>query len=90
MKEGGNRVDGSLQMPLSQAVVRAVADAEDVPATELSPPEYEPLYSAVDPAALDELFEPTHSGLSRRSGAVTFPFCGYTVTVYSDGEVTLE
>ncbi|WP_207588306.1 HalOD1 output domain-containing protein [Halomontanus rarus] len=90
MKEGGDRVDGSFQMPLSQVVVRAVADAENVPAAELTPPEYEPLYHVVDPAALDELFEPMHGGLSRRRGTVTFPFCGYTVTVSSDGDVTLE
>ncbi|MCU4740179.1 hypothetical protein OB955_02925 [Halobacteria archaeon AArc-m2/3/4] len=90
MKEGGDRIDTSFQRPPSQAVVRAVADAEDVPAADLSPPEYEPLYDAVDPAALDALFEPTHSGLSQRTGTVTFPFCGYTVTVSSDGAVTLE
>lgn len=74
----------------SQAVVTAVADAEDVPVEELRPPEYQPLHETVDPQALDELFGPKSDGTFRGPGEVSFPFCGYDVTVESDGSVTLE
>ena len=78
--------DGSL----SHAVVEAVADREGVDVTELEPPAFEPLYSVVDPDALDAVFAPTHDGGQRATGSVTFEYEGYTVTVDSDGTVDLE
>ncbi len=90
MEEGGDSVDSSYRTALSQAVVEAVADAEDVSPEELCPPEYEPLHAVIDPQALDALFEPKADGNPRSSGAVSFTFCGYDVTVDDDGTVTLE
>lgn len=90
MEEGGDRVDTSYRMQPSQAIVEAVARAEGVPATELCPPEYEALHDVIDPTALDALFAPTHSGFARGEGTVTFDFCGYTVAVTSDGDVSVD
>ncbi|WIV68664.1 HalOD1 output domain-containing protein [Natrialbaceae archaeon AArc-T1-2] len=90
MKEGNNGVEQSQHMTPSQAVVEAVADAESVPPESLCPPEYDPLHSVIDPQALDALFEPRADGTPRSSGRVSFTFCGYDVTVDSDGTVTLE
>jgi hypothetical protein len=63
----------------SDAVVAAVAEREGVPRHELDGS----LYEAVDPDALDDLFNDTH-------GWVTFGFLGYTVTVDSDQEVAVS
>jgi hypothetical protein len=46
----------------------------------------EPLYEAIDPDALDALFE----GHNSSNGVVTFSYCGYDVTVTVNGHVTLE
>ncbi|MWV39028.1 HalOD1 output domain-containing protein [Natrialba sp. INN-245] len=67
----------------SLRVVEQVADAEDVPPGSLEPP----LNDAVDPTALDRLFEPTTAVGSTRRGRITFSYCGYDVTVASDGTV---
>lgn len=75
---------------LSRAVVEAVADREGVDVTAFEPPEYDPLYAAVDPEALDAVFAPTHGGDSRTTGTVSFEYEGYSVTVYSDGRIDLE
>ncbi|MCW8173364.1 HalOD1 output domain-containing protein [Natrialba swarupiae] len=67
----------------SLRVVEQVADAEDVTPGSLEPP----LNDVVDPTALDRLFEPTTAAGSTRRGRVTFSYCGYDVTVTSDGSV---
>ncbi|MGQ3412202.1 HalOD1 output domain-containing protein [Natrinema sp. LN54] len=90
MVEGGGSVGASSRKALSQAVIEAVAEAEGVSPTEISPPAYEPLHAVVDPAALDALFADRHNGASRSLGTVSFPFCGYDVTVSQDGTVLLE
>lgn len=90
MDEGersGRRIDRRVP---SQAVVEAVADAEGIDPVELSPPEYETLYDAIDPSALDALFAPRSNGADRADGTVVFPFCRYLVTVRADGTVTVE
>jgi hypothetical protein len=46
----------------------------------------EKLHDAVNPDSLDSLFT---SG-NPTGGTVTFTYCGYTVTVTADGNVTLE
>lgn len=68
----------------SQAVVERVADAENVDPLALDVP----LYDAVDPDALDALFDPT-VGKPSTTGRVTFEYYGHTVVVASDGTVTL-
>lgn len=74
---------GEGQAP-SDAVVEAVATSEDVPSTHLDPP----LYDAVDPDALDALFESraTDDGVV----SVGFAYGGYAVTVHDRGERVVE
>ncbi|WP_049925688.1 HalOD1 output domain-containing protein [Halopiger goleimassiliensis] len=88
--EGGDRVDETIPTPPSRAVIEAVADAEGVSPAELCPPAYDPLHEAIDPDALDALFEDRADGAPRSTGSVSFPYCGYLVTVEEDGSVTLE
>lgn len=63
----------------SEVVVRAIAQAKGV-----DPLEIPSLYGIVDPEALDTVFK--GSGESY----VQFPFCGYTVTVVSDGRIIVQ
>lgn len=90
MDGGNDTVDTSPRDAPSQSVVRAVAQREDVDPVELSPPEYEPLHDVVDPTALDALFAPRPEGTPRRGGRVEFTFCGYDVTVESDGTISID
>lgn len=91
MTEGGDdSVDTSCRKSPSQTVIEAVADAEGIPSEEVRPPTYESLHDVVDPEALDSLFGIRSNGTPRPGGAVTFPFCGYEITVEADGRVTLE
>jgi hypothetical protein len=76
--------DISADMELSQAVVDAVADAEGVEPTELPP-----LFSAIDPDALDALFQPA-SDETVVTGSVRFRYAGYDVNVNEDGSVVLK
>lgn len=66
----------------SICVVETVADALETDPTELGP-----LYEAVDPDALDRLFEAPHRFAS---GRVTFRFEGCNVTVDADGWVVVS
>lgn len=70
--------------PLSMAVVKLVADAEGVQPTALRP-----LYSAIDPDALDSLFEQSTEGGPSFLGQVQFRYHGYDVCVDENGRVTL-
>lgn len=67
---------------LSTTVIEAVADKMDVAPTELPTQ----LYDVIDTESLDSLF----SGGKPTGGRVTFAYCGYSVTVTADGDVTLE
>lgn len=59
-------------------VLEAIAGLESMDPLDFD----EPLYSVIDPDALDALFR------SRRSaGFVSFEYLGYQVTVRSDGDV---
>lgn len=64
--------------PVSEQIVRAVADTVDTDTLELPP-----LYEAIDPDALDRLIE----GMT--SGEISFIYAGYEVTVRSDSTVEL-
>lgn len=66
------------EQPLSNAVIEAVAEAEGVDPSELS----EPMFSVIDPDALDTLFQTAN-------GTLTFSYHGYVVTVEARGEVTV-
>ncbi|MFP8955888.1 HalOD1 output domain-containing protein [Natrialbaceae archaeon A-CW3] len=69
----------------SIAVIRAVAAAENVPIEELCPPEYPPLHDAINPDALDQLFDSPETDVT-----VTFPYLTYLVTLESDGHIELD
>lgn len=70
---------------LSQLVVETVADAEDV-----DPLGLPPLYSEIDPDALDALFQPQLQPASDPPvGEVQFSYHGYTVRVTAAGKVDL-
>lgn len=71
--------------PVSVQVVDAVAEAEGVDPTRLSPP----LYEAVNTEALNALVantEPTDHTTIR----VSFSYHGYMVTVRGDGQISLK
>lgn len=70
-------VDGSVSM----AVIEALAEARGVSPLEIE----QPLYDAVDPDALDALFERGDDAL--KSGRVVFTTSGYEVTVTARDEV---
>ncbi len=65
----------------TDAVVRAVATVRDVEPIDLSLP----LFTAVDPDALDRLFESPADDLS-----VTFHYHGHDVEVHSDLTVIVD
>lgn len=67
------------------AVVSAVSAVEGI-----DPLDVEPLYSKVDPDALDKLFSPMTDGVPRHNVALSFLLHGYSVTVYSEGRVDVQ
>lgn len=70
---------------VSEAVTSALSAASDTPETDLRP-----LYSAVDPDALDALFAPRGNGTPRRAdGHVAFDYGPFRVRVESDGLVAV-
>lgn len=71
---------------VTQAVLRAIADAEDVDPVDLDTP----LNAVVDPEALDALFEPRFGGRPRSTGEITFTYCGYDVSVRDGDHVALS
>ena len=72
--------------PVSVAVVRAVSAVVETPIADL-----DPLYEAINPDALNLLYEPRHDGALRRGGGKTsFTFNGCDVTVHAHGEVEVE
>lgn len=70
----------------SRRVIEAVSEA-----TGKDPVDMQPLYEAIDPDALDQLF---HSNTTRSpratDGYVAFQFEGRTVTVHGDGQVIVS
>ncbi|ODR82915.1 hypothetical protein BG842_09360 [Haladaptatus sp. W1] len=77
--------DRRTETQLSTILIEALADWEDVDATEL-----DSLSHSIDLEALDALFAPTHSGTERSSGQVRFQYQGQYVTVTSSGVVLIE
>lgn len=70
--------------PICEAVVDAVADAEDVDPRDLRPT----LYEVIDPDALEALFADS----DRAAGSelsVTFRYGDWSVCVHGDGDVTV-
>ncbi|MFC3959617.1 HalOD1 output domain-containing protein [Halovivax cerinus] len=73
--------DGDRGESLAIAVVDAVAEAAGC-----DPIQLDPLYDAVDPDALNALFD----GRRETTGQFRFEYHGYTVVVDANGCVTLE
>ncbi len=71
------------EVPPSQAIIEAIAAHEGVDVTEIEPPAYDPLFTAVNPEALDELFR-TAAG-AESDAVVTLEYEGYEVVVRADG-----
>lgn len=67
--------------PISDTVITAVADAKDA-----DPLDVEPLHSAIDPDALDSMFDP-RIGTPPTSLELTFTLDDCEVVVRADGEV---
>ncbi|ELZ15285.1 hypothetical protein C477_18905 [Haloterrigena salina JCM 13891] len=49
-----------------------------------------PLYDAIDPDALDSLFQSSSADGPQTTGAVQFTYYGYDVRVDADGEIAIE
>lgn len=64
---------------LSEALPRAIAQLKGI-----DPLEMPSLYEIVDPEALDAVFK--RGSISY----VQFPFCGYSITVVSDGRILVQ
>jgi hypothetical protein len=72
--------------PPSIAVVEAVAECEGVEPRDLDCV----LAEAIDPTALDELFESPFTDGDDSAAFVRFDYCGYVVTVRSNRTVEVE
>lgn len=59
-----------------QSVIDAVSAATGRPPSEIGP-----LYDAIDPDALSDLFGPTHDDRPRTGGEIRFPFEGFSVVI---------
>lgn len=70
---------------LSQTIVKLIADLEGTSPAELSPP----LYSAIDPEALDSLFHLPTTTESQTQGHVHFTYCEYKIHVEETGEIEI-
>ncbi len=70
---------------VTEDVVEIIADIEGIDPTELTPP----LYSVIDPDALNSLFQSSASDDLSPSVCVSFQYCGYEVHIESDGELTI-
>lgn len=71
---------------LGAKIVEEIADREGTSPIQLSPP----LYSVIDPDALNSLFQSTASADLDREGSVCFTYCGYNVHVDSNANITAE
>lgn len=82
----------------SEGVIAAVSRVSELDAIPESPSEsdrsqaLEPLYTALDPDALDALFRNCGSDgeTARSDGRIEFSYHGYEVTARSDGEISVE
>lgn len=71
---------------VTEAIVDAIADAEDVSPLDLEPP----LASVIDPDALEGLVESMSRCPGDDPGRIQFVYSGYTVTVSGGGDVTVQ
>jgi len=69
----------------SMMIVDLISDLEGIDPVELSPP----LYSVINPEALDTLFHSSTGDTPQTSGHVQFEYRGYEICVQSDGEIAV-
>ena len=72
----------------SQAIIAAIATAEGIDVTDVEPPEYDPLFTVVNPEALDDLFTTTGNGAS--TVVVHFEYEGYEIVVHPGCDVEVR
>lgn len=72
-------------MRQSTKVIEEVAEFKGV-----DPIHLPPLYDALDPDALDTLFEPAGNGATRGNGSIEFTYAQQRVTVHADGRVLVS
>lgn len=70
----------------SEGVITAIASLKDCEPTALTPR----LYSAIDPDALDHLFQPTIGSRDPRPIRVMFTYENYDITVHGDGSIEIQ
>ncbi|QRV15040.1 hypothetical protein JMJ58_19360 [Haloterrigena salifodinae] len=70
----------SQSSPITTEVVKEVAEQENV-----EPVELPPLYNAVDPASLEDLFDSSNSDVQ-----VTFSYLEYQITVSDSGSIEVS
>lgn len=80
LSASANPADGQA----STKVITAVADAKNV-----DPIDLPPLYSAIDPDALDQLFQSEFPNTASGTTKVQFTFAGCDVVVDSENQVTV-
>lgn len=68
---------------VSEEVITAVAQATGTTPVDLTPP----LFSVIDPEALDSFVESIRDESPEGIGRIEFTYCGCTVTVTADGRV---
>ncbi|WP_254764038.1 HalOD1 output domain-containing protein [Natrinema marinum] len=76
------------EVPPTQAIIETIATHEGVDATEVEPPAYDPLFTVVNPEALDELFQTTAGTTS--TAVVRLEYEGYEVVVRQGGDVVVR
>ncbi|WP_408958649.1 HalOD1 output domain-containing protein [Natrinema sp. 74] len=76
------------EVPPTQAIIEAIAAHEGVDVTEVEPPAYDPLFTVVNPEALDKLFRTTASTTS--DTVVRLEYEGYEVVVRAGGNVVVR
>lgn len=77
--------DSPTDVPISQRVIEQVAEE-----TNTDPIDLEPLFTRIDPDALDALFSNGAGATVRAEGEVTFPMGGCEVTVDASGAINVE
>lgn len=76
---------GPEHVEVSDAVIFAVADAENV-----SPLELTPLTHAIDPDALNNFVDSLHEKQSNCAGYIEFEYRSHRITVRADGDISIE
>lgn len=66
-------------------IIELISDLEGIDPVDMSPP----LFSVVDPEALDTLFQTSTDDGPQISGHVQFEYRGYDIRVQDDGEIVV-